>query len=245
MTKMKAYLFIFLLLVQPVGLVVWGSVSYVTTVTSNPVYSSQTGTFAVTYTSTSRIDPNGGTEYETTATYGSLSSGTLLRFYTANTFHVYGPYGSMASEWSLPSDQGGYSGISLLQNSSGGSVRLISYTPITAVNYEGTAMVQTGTTDEYSHVITYGALDAGSSLLLYTANSFHVYGPYGTSDSWGLPVDHGGYASLSLSSPTSGGNVTVYTYTPLNSISAVPEPSTGALLLIGMSALAALRRRKN
>ncbi len=222
----------------------YGTVSFVSTYSSTPIYSSQAATVAVAFTSTSS-NFMGSTEYTTTATYGALSSGTTLRFFTANTFHVYGPYGGNSSEWSGTSHQDGYAGISLLQNSSGGTVQLYSYTPVTDVNYQGTTMVQTGSMDEYSHTITYGPLAAGSSLLLYTANTFHVYGPYSSGDSWGSGVDYGSYTSLTLLNDTSGGSMVVMTQTPLASVSAVPEPSAFSLLVVGLGGLSMLRRRRS
>ena len=202
----------------------YGTVSFVSTYSSFPIYSSQAATGAVAFTSTSS-NFMGSTEYTTTATYGALSSGTTLRFFTANTFHVYGPYGGESYEWSGPSDQGGYAGISLLQDSSGGTIQLYSYTPVTDVDYQGTTMVQTGSRYEYWHTLTYGPLAAGSSLLLYTANTVHVYGPNSSGDSWGSWVDYGSYTSLTLLNDTSGGSMVVNTKTPLTSVSAVPEPS--------------------
>jgi hypothetical protein len=113
---------------------------------------------------------------------------------------------------------------------------------VTEVNYLGTIMVQTGSMDEYRHTITYGPLAAGSSLLLYTANTFHVYGPYSSGDSWGSGVDYGSYSSLTLLNDTSGGSMVVTTQTPLTSVSAVPEPSALSLLAVGFGV--ALRRRR-
>jgi hypothetical protein len=240
----KVFVFGILSLLPILTSELYGTVSFVSTYSSTPIYSSQAATVAVAFTSTSS-NFMGSTEYTTTATYGALSSGTTLRFFTANTFHVYGPYGGNSSEWSGRSDQSGYAGISLLQNSSGGTVQLISFTPVTDVNYQGTTMVQTGSMDEYRHTITYGPLAAGSSLLLYTANTSNVYGPYSSGDSWGSGVDYGSYTSLTLLNDTSGGNMVVMTQTPLTSVSAVPEPSALSLLAIGLGGLAMMRRRRS
>ncbi len=106
-------------------------------------------------------------------------------------------------------------------------------------------MVQTGSREEYSHTITYGPLAAGISLLLYTANSFHVYGLHSSDDSWGSSVDYGSYASLTLLNDTSGGYMNVMTLTPLTFVSAVPEPSALSLLAIGSGGLALVRRRRS
>jgi len=223
----------------------YGTVSFVSTYSSTPIYNPQNATLAVAFTTSTSSNYMENTEYWTTATYGALSSGTTLRFFTADTFHVYGPYGGNSSEWSGPSDQDGYAGISLLQNSSGGTVKLFSFTPVTDVNYQGTAMVQTGSMDEYWHTITYGSLAAGSSLLLYTADTFHVYGPYSSGDSWESGVDYGSYTSLTLLNDTSGGSMAVMTLTPLTSVSAVPEPSALSLLAIGLGGLAMMRLRRS
>ena len=248
----KVFVFGILSLLPILTSELYGTVSFVSTYSSTPIYSPQNATLAVAFTTSTSINYRGGTEYTTTATYGALSSWnghrsswTTLRFFTADTFHVYGPYGGNRTEWSIPSQQDGYAGISLLQNSSGGTVELMSFTPVTDVNYEGTVMVQTGSMEEYWHTITYGSLAAGSSLLLYTADNFHVYGPYRSGDSWESGVDYGSYTSLTLLNDTSGGSMAVMTLTPLTSVSAVPEPSALSLLAVGLGALALVRRRRS
>jgi len=245
----KVFVFGILSLLPILTSELYGTVSFVSTYSSTPIYSPQKATLAVAFTTSTSINYMGDTEYTTTATYGALSSWngalsswTTLRFFTADTIHVYGPYGGNRTEWSVLSRQDGYAGISLLQNSSGGTVELMSFAPVTDVNYEGTVMVQTGSMEEYWHTITYGSLAAGSSLLLYTAD---IHGPYMSGDSWESGVDYGSYTSLTLLNDTSGGSMAVMTFTPLTSVSAVPEPSALSLLAIGLGALALVRRRRS
>lgn len=218
----------------------FGSVSFV----SQPQYTPQgrVTNIAVSYTSSSSRDPMGQVQYTTTATYGSLASGTVLRFWTGDTFHTYGPYGPYSSQWSMPTSSGSYASLTLLNNSSGGSFNLLSFTPVTAVDYEG--MVYDSVLSGYQNVISYGPLAAGSSLLLYTSDTFHVYGPYSSSDGWGMPEDLGSYSRMTLGNSTSGGSVMVSTTTALSSVSAIPEASVFSLLAVGLGGLAILGRRR-
>lgn len=211
--------------------------------TSTPQYMPQSRTVvaSLAYSSSSMTDPFGGTQYDTTATYDALSSGTRLRFYTTDSWHAYGPYGSSDS-WSSPSDGGGYSSMNLLQNSSGGRVTLMTLSPVTAVNYDAT--VYENVLSGYENTITYGALPAGTRLVLSTSDTFHVYGPYGSQDAWSSPSSDGTYASLTSSASTAGGSVMVYTSTPVTSVAVVPEPSCYAITTVATGFVGLMRWRK-
>jgi hypothetical protein len=156
--------------------------------------------------------------YTTTANYGVMISETVLRFHTSDTYHVYGPYGSSDS-WQGSVDYGNYAGLTLSGDTSGGSVSVSSTYPVTAVDYEELVYAISG----YSVHISYGSLDAGTQLRILTSDAYHVYGPYGSSDSWQGPVEYDTYAMFTLSANTSGGSVTVSTSDPVSSIVVVPE----------------------
>lgn len=206
--------------------------------TSTPQYETQSRTVVVSLAYSSMPDPDG---YVTTATYGALSSGTQLRFYTSDIWHVYGPYSSSDS-WSSPSGGGAYSSMNLLQNSSGGDVTLLTITPVTAVNYDTT--VFDNVVIGYDNTITYGALPAGARLVLSTSDTVHVYGPYASQDDWSSPSSDGTYASLTSSASTAGGSVTVFTVTPVTSVAVVPEPSCYAITAVATGFVGLVRWRK-
>jgi hypothetical protein len=156
--------------------------------------------------------------YTTTANYGAMISQTVLRFHTSDAYYVYGPYGSSDS-WQGSVDYGNYAGLTLSGDTSGGSVSVSSTYPVTAVDYEELVYAISG----YSVHISYGSLDAGTQLRILTSDAYHVYGPYGSSDSWQGPVEYDTYAMFTLSANTSGGSVTVSTSAPVSSIVVVPE----------------------
>lgn len=211
--------------------------------TSTPQYTPQARTVvaSLAYSSSSWGDPFGGTQYDTTATYDALSSGTQLRFYTSNSSRAYGPYSSSDS-WSSPSNGGGYSSMNLLNNSSGGRVMLVTLTPVTAVNYDAT--VYDNVLSGYENSITYGALPAGARLALSTSNPFDAWGPYSSQDTWSSPSDDGTYVFLTSSASTAGGSVIVYTSTPVTSVAVVPEPSGYAITAVATGFVGLMRWRK-
>jgi hypothetical protein len=197
----------------------------------------------ITYTSTPQYgpdtEPSGATNsvpfssistelvYKTTATYGALVNGTMLRFHLSDSYHVYGPYSSSDS-WGTPQSLDGYAGLTLSGETSGGSVEISSLAQVTAVDYEELVYTLSG----YEINISYGALASGAELRIFTADAYHVYGPFGV-DNWSSPTDHGTYSALILGQDTSGGSVQISTLTPVSSVIAVPEPSMVALLGMG------------
>jgi hypothetical protein len=63
--------------------------------------------------------------------------------------------------------------------------------------------------ETYRTTATYGAMIRETLLRFHTSDAFHVYGPTGSSDSWGTPQDFTTYAGLALAGDTTGGQVTV------------------------------------
>jgi len=205
----------------------------------SPEYLDMPAYINVPFTSVSEPHEMGGEQivnWETTANYGPLNGGTVLRFHTASPYHVYGPYSSSDS-WSTPEDFGSYSGLTLSGYTGGGRVTVSSAHQVTAVDYEGMAPVLMG----YETEISYGPLDAGTELRIFTSSSSNVYGPYGALY-WSGPSDQGTHASLFLYGYTPGGKVRVYSIDPVLSVVAIPEPSLPAL--VGLGGLYLLHRRR-
>jgi hypothetical protein len=184
------------------------------------------------------------THWETTANYGPLYGGTVLRFHTASPGTVNGPYSYFdtwnppsSDSWSFPEDYGSYAGLTLSRPTVGGRVTVLSMQPVTAVDYEGIASVLMG----YVTEISYGPLDAGTELRIYTSSASNVNGPYGALY-WSGPLDQGTHASMFLHGFTSGGTVMVTSMDPVLSVVAVPEPSL--LVLVGLGCLYLVHRRR-
>jgi hypothetical protein len=203
------------------------------TFTSTPEYMDEPGVVSVPFVSELEGEES---SWETRATYGAMSGGKMLRFYTADAYHVYGPYDS-SDTWGNPEDFTTYSGLTLSGNTSGGNVTLVSSDRVTAVNYDGVISTLIG----YNTDISYDSLEAGTELRIYTADTVHVYGPYGDDD-WGELVDCGTYAAMVLGLDTPGGMVEVFSGSPVSAVIAVPEPAT--VVLVGLGCLPLLLRRR-
>jgi hypothetical protein len=110
--------------------------------------------------------------------------------------------------------------------------------------------------DFYENVISYDALSAGTKLDIFSSDTFHFYGPYGTDDRWDIQANgRGAYAIATLLNNTSGDSFYLYTATQItdvkveasHSTAAVPEPSqvAASLLLIGgIAGFVIVKRRK-
>ena len=219
------------------------TISFTSTETTNPGIFNPTTTTGLTWSST--IDPfdPSGFSYDTSVTYPALPQGSRMRFYKSG--NLYGPYGSESDEWGDLAWEAGdtsYDYLPLLVNSNGGSI-YITGSQVTSVVYE--------TPDTYfDTLITYGALESGTRLWIYTTDSTSMNGTWASSDNWSSPEDKGGYAEITLTGATTGDRVAVISDTVVTSVvnagvSAVPEPSTYALLASGLcaAAVAAGRRR--
>jgi hypothetical protein len=182
--------------------------------------------------------------YDSTVSYGSLTSGTVINVYSSDAFHIY-PWSR--DSWSINRDtsSSGYSTLTLSGDVSGGSISLSASAPITAVTYLTYQPVYR-TEISYDSTINYGSLLSGTVLEVYSSDAFHIY-PW-SRDSWSINRDtsSSGYSTLTLSGNVSEGSISLSASTPITAVvvQSVPEPSTYALFGIGAIGMLMVMRRK-
>jgi len=231
-----------LVLLALIGSVPAQSVTY----SSTPTYQEVPVTSTVDTNASFSANYNSGF-YDTTISYPALPSGTLFNIYTTDTFHVYGPY-STSDSWSVPYNNSDVSvQATLNSSSSGGSFILDTLQPITSITYQLTTTMMEEQLQGYQTSFYYGSLSAGTVLNIYTTDTFHVYGPYSTPDSWNVPYNNSDVSvQATLNSSSSGGSFILDTAQPITAanISPAPEPSIYILFGIGALALIVAYRRK-